>query len=92
MKVRRWIGKKGGAGLVSALAPVVIGVTLAYAWNATGATPPSHDLPGFPAPSPFAGIAADHAGRQGGQQHPLRARRASRCWLSGRDYWLSGRD
>jgi hypothetical protein len=61
--VRKRLGKKGGAGLVSAIAPVAVGVLLAYAWNAAGATR-AHELPQVRVPAPYVGVAAEQAAAQ----------------------------
>src|SRR5580698_6571044 len=62
-KVRKRLSKKGGAGLVSAVAPVAVGVLLAYAWNAAGATR-AHELPQARVPAPYVGVAAEQAAAQ----------------------------
>src|ERR1700679_2948618 len=64
MSVRRRLGKKGGAGLVSAIAPVAVGVLLAYAWNAAGAAAP-HGFQSARVPhEPYVGTAAEQAAAQ----------------------------
>ena len=64
MSVRRRLGKKGGAGLVSAIAPVAVGVLLAYAWNAAGAAAP-HGFQSARVPNePYVGTAAEQAAAQ----------------------------
>src|SRR5580698_9689085 len=62
-KVRKRLTKKGGAGLVSAVAPVAVGVLLAYAWNAAGATR-ADELPQARVPAPYVGVAAEQAAAQ----------------------------
>jgi len=63
MSVRRRLGKKGGAGLISAIAPVAVGVLLAYAWNAAGAPGPHGSLQ-VRIPVPYVGTAAEQAAAQ----------------------------
>src|SRR5580692_1292068 len=58
--VRQRLGKKGGAGLVSAIAPIAVGVLLAYAWNAAGASAP-HAFHVARVPTPYTGVAAEQA-------------------------------
>jgi hypothetical protein len=61
--VRKRLSKKGGAGLASAIAPVAVGVLLAYAWNAAGATR-AHEIPELRVPAPYVGVAAEQAAAQ----------------------------
>ena len=63
MSVRRRLGKKGGAGLVSAIAPIAVGVLLAYAWNAAGAAAP-HGFQSARVPDAYVGTAAEQAAAQ----------------------------
>lgn len=63
VRVRRLFAGRSGAGLTSAIAPVVVGVILAFAWNTAGSyrsTAPTPD----PALSPGVEVTAEQAAAQ----------------------------
>jgi hypothetical protein len=63
IRLRGRISRKGAAGLASAIAPVVVGVVLAYAWNAAGATAQRQIQAARSLPA-YVGTAAEQAAAQ----------------------------